>query len=587
MRNQMTGFSDSARRWRGGAVLTLIVMAIMVLAIIGAGMLTISYGVQQRAITVQNEAAALMAAEAGYERAIYWMSQQNDVLIALATNAPGSSGTLSFNDSSSSYSVEFSSFINATPVYRVTSIGVSGGASRTVAVDVIQAITGWAMGSCRIPSGTSTTSPVNFVTGEIIDMPLHINRQNDSPDNRDIHISGTPDFRARVSMGEARRTTGGSDKYSTVMNLFDAGIYFNQPDSKITDPSILQARLGIFRQTILDQKPLQVFTPVRDTTITGTGGTTLPAVHIEFFRGADGDGYVRITNNCTVVAGRRTTAQTFDFMVDPTNPNQFINYNVYAYHYAPRTTSPLHSVTTMRVADAKVTPMFGGKAGIPGGKIFVDGNVVLGGDTASIVQGTMTIAATGNIWIANSVRVSDTDDAGNSFPRPPGMLEPPRMDNPNALGLVAQGVIKVIDPGMSNYGPSSRRGVGVEVAADRGNSVYRPVGIGTGNNRMLPNDVEIEAGLTIGGGGWGAENVRRTSSGNTFGDRRENTGSQDNLFLRGTIQEVVRGVVGIVGTDGFLKHYIMDQRMMQGILPGNIWLQGKFIPAPAGWHDYR
>jgi hypothetical protein len=351
----------------------------------------------------------------------------------------------------------------------------------------------------------------------------------------------------------------------------------------------LQSRLAIFKQTILDQKPQLVFTPTKDTTVTGTGGTTRPATHIEFYKGGDGKGYVRITNNCTVVSGHRTVPRTYDYMVDPCHPNLFTNYDVYAYHYVPKSTSALYSVTTMKLEDAKVTPVFGGQSGEPGGQIFVDGNVIIGGDTSSIVQGTMTVAATGNIWIANSVKAADTDDAGNTYTRPSGMLEPPTLNNPNALGLISLGVIKVVDPGMSNYGSSSDRGVGVAAAVDKTNSLYKPIGSGTAgsNDRKLPDSVEVEAALTVGGGGWGAENVQRASGGTNYGNRKENSGSQDNLYLRGTIQEVIRGVVGIVGTDGFVKYYIMDERMMQGILPGNVWLAGKFVPAPAGWHDYR
>jgi hypothetical protein len=43
----------------------------------------------------------------------------------------------------------------------------------------------------------------------------------------------------------------------------------------------------------------------------------------------------------------------------------------------------------------------------------------------------------------------------------------------------------------------------------------------------------------------------------------------------------------LVGTDGYLKHYYLDWRLLTGILPGDIWLRGKYIPAPGGWHDYR
>jgi hypothetical protein len=59
------------------------------------------------------------------------------------------------------------------------------------------------------------------------------------------------------------------------------------------------------------------------------------------------------------------------------------------------------------------------------------------------------------------------------------------------------------------------------------------------------------------------------------------------LIVRGTITEAVRGVVGLIGADGYLKFYYFDERLLEGILPGDIWLRGKYIPAPAGWHDYR
>ena len=39
--------------------------------------------------------------------------------------------------------------------------------------------------------------------------------------------------------------------------------------------------------------------------------------------------------------------------------------------------------------------------------------------------------------------------------------------------------------------------------------------------------------------------------------------------------------------DGYLKYYYFDERVLEGVLPGDIWLRGKFIPAPAGWSDYR
>jgi hypothetical protein len=87
--------------------------------------------------------------------------------------------------------------------------------------------------------------------------------------------------------------------------------------------------------------------------------------------------------------------------------------------------------------------------------------------------------------------------------------------------------------------------------------------------------------ITVGGGGWGAENVGSGRS----GGRKEYSPPWDYLVVHGTITEVVRGVVGIIDTDGYLKSYHMDQRIIEGILPGDLWLRGKFIHAPAGWQD--
>ncbi len=97
----------------------------------------------------------------------------------------------------------------------------------------------------------------------------------------------------------------------------------------------------------------------------------------------------------------------------------------------------------------------------------------------------------------------------------------------------------------------------------------------------------VEAAMTIGGGGWGAENVTREWNRVWYGNRKEENEPQDKLVVRGTITEACRGVVGVIGTDGFLKYYYYDERLLEGILPGDIWMRGKYIPAPAGWRDYR
>jgi hypothetical protein len=77
--------------------------------------------------------------------------------------------------------------------------------------------------------------------------------------------------------------------------------------------------------------------------------------------------------------------------------------------------------------------------------------------------------------------------------------------------------------------------------------------------------------------------VRRNSS----GGRKEASGTQDDLVVRGTLTEVVRGVVGLTGSDGFLKNYYFDRRMLSGLIPGTVRLKGKFITTPGGWSDFR
>jgi hypothetical protein len=92
----------------------------------------------------------------------------------------------------------------------------------------------------------------------------------------------------------------------------------------------------------------------------------------------------------------------------------------------------------------------------------------------------------------------------------------------------------------------------------------------------------VEAAITVGGGGWGAENVRSSS-----GRKVTGPGAQDYLILRGTLSESIRAVVGLINTNGYLKRYYLDKRLLEGILPGDLWFGGKYVPAPAGWHDYR
>ena len=554
---------------QNGSALFLVVISLFVLSALGVGMLTVGYGTRLKAIRLKNEVASMLAAEAGYEQAIFWMSQQQDMLSALQQAVPGTSGSLNFPDGDCDYKIGFFAFLGARPVYRVISSGHSGIFNRTVDVLVLQAMSGWDMGMCRVASGTTDTYPVNFADGEIIDLPLHINKLNDNPDERDIYIIGSPQFLQPTAMGEPRYTAQEADKYSGVINLFDGGIYFDQPDSKVTDEASVQTKIDRFRDSTKAQFR---FTPA------GTAPITNPnsAVHLEFFV-EDGVGKVRVTNNCTVRGFQQNNVnRTWDLRIKSgSGGSKYETYDIYAYHLMPADADTTGERSVQVIDDSYVTQSIGGVESEPGGQIYVDGNVIIGsGDSAlpeqDKIKGKITVVATGNIWVADSIVADGAHDAGGK----------PTMDNPNILGLVAQGVVKVVDPGMSDYSYVDDTPVEPE------GFEYVPIGLDDGgleHERHLPDPMVVEAALTVGSGGWGAENVARGS----YGGRKETTGNQDQLIVRGTITEALRGVVGVIGSDGYLKSYYLDSRLLEGVLPGDMWLRGKYIPAPAGWRDYR
>ncbi len=556
---------------RRASVLVLVVVSLVILAALGLGLLTVSYGVRYQAIATKNEAVAMLAAEAGYEHAIYRMSQQPDMLAALSNNKFKPEGSLSFDNSTCEYKISFYNFIGSRPVYRVTSAGFCGTFSRAVDVYVVQAVGGWDMGMCRVPSSSASTDPVHYADGEVLDIPIHINNLRDVPDERDIYISGSPSFLDVVEMGESRYA-GGSDKYSSVMGLFDSGIYFDQPDSKVADEYSVEEKVERFEKSTNNAFK---FKP--------NGKALLPdsqsAVQLEFFV-EGGVGKVRITDNCTVRGFQQSQDdRTWDYRIKPeTDGTRYERYPIYAYHVMPQDAQATGERRVVRVEDTYVSQSFGGVQSAPGGQIFVDGNVIIGGDLgihngAQLLKGKITVVATGNIWIADSLSV-DGQRADDGMPL---------HSNTNIMGLISQGVIRVVDPGMSESGQ-----IGGKPMVPGGYK-YVPVGV-TDNilepdsyRRHLPATTVVESALTIGGGGFGAENVRRGN----YGDRKESGGAQDKLLVRGTLSEALRGVVGLIGKDGYLKHYYMDMRLLEGILPSDFWLRGKYVPAPAGWHEYR
>jgi hypothetical protein len=587
---KLKAINDKSKIQRG-YTLPLVLVALLILVILAFGETMTSYGIRIQAVEAKAETEAMLAAEAGYERAIFWMSQQSDILGAL--QAGGGSGNISFGTSGCSYEVSFMDYLGARPVFQVSSIGVSGrpAFARAVDVAVVQEVAGWAMGACKVPMGSTSTTEVYFADGEIIDIPLHINKLNDSPDERDIYIvdGAHPRFLRRVEMGESRRTSGGYDKYSDVISYFEGGIHFDQPNIRITDESAVQSKINRFRDSTAWGYR---FTPIGTADFPTTNSTRLSpgAVQLEFFVNG-GVGKVRITNNCTIKGCRRDyDNRTWDFKVAPgSGGDSFERYYTYAYHYGPNDVDCPNDQKcppiVVPIEYTYVTQHFGGYESEPGGQIYVDGDIIIGGDDPEpdqVVKGKITVVATGSIWIADNVVVDGPHDLATGMPT---------ADNPNVLGLIAQGVVKVIDPGISSYssssgnrypGPPSPLTVPDTNAASCLKHTYMPVGNGSGNDRTLPDPTVVEAAITVGGGGWGAENVRRGS----YGGRKEYSGNQDDLYVRGSITEVIRGVVGLVDSDGYLKHYYADPRLMSGILPADIWFTGKYIPAPAGWSDH-
>ncbi len=554
------------------SVLLLTVISMVILSILGLGLLTVSFGVRLHASRLKNEAIAMLAAEAGYEKAVFWMGQQLDMAYVL--KGGGSfSDSLTLPNSYCNYDISLYSYIGSRPAFRIVSEGNCGRFARTVDVIVLQAIGGWDMGMCRVPEGKTGTAPVYFADGEVIDMPVHINKAKDNPDVKDIFITGQPQFLREASMGESRYNPFGADKFSGVMDLFDAGIQFDQPGSKITDEDSVGMKVDRFREFT---KAAYTFSPV----VKASVPNAQPAVQLEFFVDGSGVGKVRITDNCTVRGFRQSRdSRTWDFKIRPDSGGEvFDRYYIYAYHLMDEDAVGVGDRTVRNIESTYVTQSIGSIESEPGGQIFVDGNVIIGGDLTDhsnrqVVKGKITVVATGNIWVADSIIVEGSHDSDGR----------PSKDNPNALGLIAQGVIKIVDPGMSDY--SYVDGSPLEPSGSK----YAPIGINDpgqptdSHKRYLPDPMVVEAAVTVGGGGWGAENVRRSG----WGGRKEANGSQDELVLRGTITEAIRGVVGLVGSDGFLKNYYFDKRFLEGILPGDMWLRGKFIPAPAGWSDYR
>lgn len=551
----------------------LVLLVIIVLTILGMSLMQVSFGVRHNAIAVKQDVAALAAAEAGHEMAVFWMSQQQDLMTVLQNNPGGLSdpaAVASMNAATTNYRISFHDFFNNRPVYNIESIGTAGNSRRMINTYVMQAIGGWDS-THRVPRSANTTTPWPFASSEVIDIPLHINKHDDSPDVKDIYIIGSPSFLRHVEFGESR----GSKYSSSVLNLFGAGYAFDQPDNKVTNLATVQRKVNRFRDTIIHNgRPADfVINPTKSTTIPGT---TQPVVQLEFFVNG-GVGKMRVTNNCTAVVyqGSDGARTTYDYKIDPAGSGStFVKYPIYGYHYRNNSGG---SGVVYDVADSYVKMEVGGIYSEPGGQVYVDGNVVIGGQDYDqmVLKGKLTVVATGNIWVADPI-VFEGNRTGDL----------PAMDNPNALGLIALGVVKVVDPGMPTYSYVTNNGS--NGPKNVSGFTYVPVAnhdSGADYRRILTNPMVVEAAVTVAGGGWGAENV---------GNRKNVSSYHDKLVLRGAIAEAMRGIVGTASPlwssytrNGYYKQYYMDERLWQGILPGDFWLLGKYVSVPGGWYDQR
>ncbi len=618
-----------------GSVLVLVSAVVFALTILGLGILTAAYGARLRATRSRHKTMAELVAEAGYEEAVRWMNKQPDVLSSMSEGGRGSigrgSGTLSttrirktsspgrFADGSFTYTISFDRFLGSQPVYEIVSEGYYGLFSRRIRAFVVQKVGGWDMGLCKIPSGIWGSQRAYFTDEDIVETPIHINSDSQSTpqDNTvDIYISrrNKPRFSYRVSMGESRYTWWGrnKDKYRSLIYLFKKGIYFDQPGCNVTDPfsadiniSVVQKVNRFGRTTSGAFNFSGARRPLESTAVelVNDDWYRAPAVQLEFYVSGAGAGMVRITNNCTVCC-----AGGFgnDYILASGEVAPYTLYPIYGYHYADSSGSVSYPITSTYVRQQVSSPSGRAASADAGGQIFVEGNVIIGGAVGinaagnmvmagtrlfSKLRGRLTVVATGNIWVVNPIVYAG--------PQGPAEYEGgyltklvPAMQNTNVLGLFSQfGVVKVVDPQLSSNVPRNISNPNIPAVYTNALGsflTYQPVGFQAALpshiwNRQLvdPSDptssMVVQAAITACGGGWGAENIG--------GRTNVNPNGLDNLIVAGSISESVQGIVADFMGNGFRRCYYFDGRLLSGILPGDMWLQSKYVPTPGGWSD--
>ncbi len=613
-----------------GSVLILATMIVFALAILGLGLLTTAYGARLRAAKLRRETTAKLVAEAGYEAAILWMNQQPDVLSAM-TRSGRSSGTRTIKESSSPerfpngnyiYSIRFDRFFGSQPVYQIVSEGEYDMFSRTIKASVVQQVSGWDMALCEIPTGILSSTRAWFRGEDTITMPIHINSNSQSEPHDstlDIHIrrgATPPQFSYKVSMGESRYTWWGrnKDKYSSIINFFDKGIYFDQSECNVTDPfstgvnNSAKLKVGRFMASTKSRFqfiPLAAPAVASALTDANPAWASAPAVQLEFYVTGGGVGMVQITNNCTVClvpgAGK-------DYMLAAGQVAPYMLYPIYGYHYANSNGAVSYPIGATYVSQQVITPSSREANANVGGQIFVTGNVIIGGAVGtdamgnmvmagttfgSKVSGRLTVVATGNIWIVSPIVYAGSHDV--AYQGEGGFLtqQVPSSTNQNVLGLFSQfGVVKVVDPQLSSNVLKAAGNPNIPASFTVASSsflTYRPIGYQAmppriWNRRLVdpspltaPSMV-VQAAITACGGGWGAENIGARINANASG--------KDILIVAGSITESVQGIVAY-GRNGFQRYYYFDKRLLTGILPGDMWLQSKYVPTPGGWSDSK
>ena len=613
-------------RRNNGFILVLVVVVVFMMAALGVGLLSIAYGARVRSAILKEQTVAKLVAETGYEIAIHWMNQQDDVLnilVPVPSNRghgqgqgqgntkiiaqtitrtekfsdssfgpydPSKSGSSSMPYCSFTYTINFDSFMGTQAVYRIISKGYCGQLGRAIDALVVQAPDGWDMHHCVRPTGVFRTAPVHFTTDDTINMPIHINSRGDPEDTTtDIPVLGRPLFKQQVSMGESRYRNWGrnKDKYENLIKLFTGGICFDQPDTRIANRNSIKEKARRFLSHVQDDFNFSGMTG-KTPRVTSNAipddppGSRQAAVQLEFFV-RNNSGMLRVTNNCIV---RCLPGGEFDYMLDLNDTvKTYKPYYIYGYHYT-REKGKDYKVERTYVKQ-KIFTVKGRPVRIDskdeGGLIFVDGNVIIGGAVDDVngniflagttypakLKGRLMVVATGNIWIVSPIIYDGPQIVSNA-----GFIIP-RNDNNNILGLFSQsGVVKIIDSGLSSSGALSAAGP----QDDYDNINYKPVAIQVNAlwQRALPLNMVVQAVISTGGGGWGAENVGYRTNNNVAG--------RDNLVVVGAITEAVRGIVAD-GQNGFKKFYYFDERLRNGILPGNMGFQSKYVVAPGGWSE--